>query len=1109
LEVGIDGRVIGLGGHRQRAVLAVLLLHPNQRVSSDRLIDEVWDGRPPAEATQSLQSYISRLRRLLGDSAPIIAQSDGYLIAVDASQLDVVQFRALVDQGHQALRDGHYYEAGNLLREALALWRGEPLADLDEESFVREPASEWSQLRLMALGDRIEADIERGQAEAVIGELDGLVAHYPHTERFCELQMRALYLAGRQVDALAAYRAARDTLVDRFGIEPSERLRNVERAILAHDPSLAAAAARTDGRSGRPETVGAALSANGQVVPLEAPTAIRRRPVAFALAAVGAAAAIAALAAVMVARSASGNARWPSGGEKLGVLSSSGGLRRAISLDGVANAVLQARSGDVWSADQSAGQVSMVDPGGRVTTVAIGGSPSALAISDGIVWAADSGGRDLVRLASSHPRVLDRPDVCNGPDGLAAGDGSIWVACALDGTLLQIDPRSARVRQTVDVGQSPTAVCLAGHSVWVSLESDDKVAAYDPQLHSLVRIGVGQGPFAIAHSGEFIWVANRVDQTLSRISTTTDTVTAIVPLSASPTGLAAAGNGGVWAALADGHMVLAGGSPIRVERTESLPGTPYAVTGARTGGLLVSVGPPLSSVRGGTVRYYSLAGLTESLDPAINYDSAGVQTLNLTNDGLLAFRRQGGPLGETLVPDLARALPVEADNGSLWTFRLRSGIRYADGQPVRPSDLRYAIERDLQAGSPGAPLYQDILGAANCAAGKPCNLARGIVISGSQISFRLTQSDPDLPYKLALPFADAVPVRWPLPGKGALPPATGPYQVARFVTNRLVVAVRNPHFHPWSLDGQPPGIPDRIIERFISSPAHLLALIRERKVDIAELDSGPMLRTVSREAPGSIVSASLGATSWIALNTRRPPLTDVRVRRAVADAIDRQAVSRLYSGSSPSCQILPPGFPGYAPFCPYTVSPGTTWHAPNLQTARRLVRNAGAVGDTLTLLVLAGYPSEAQPWSRALRAIGLHLHVERTSAANAFRALDQSPAHWSMTSYGWTADYPSPSDFFQEIFSCRSFVPHSTSNRNISEFCSHHIDRLMATASAAELSDPARADRLWAAVDRAVTLAAPVVPETSYGEVDYVSPRVAGFAISPQYANLLGQVSIR
>lgn len=269
MEVTIQGRPVRLGGKRQRAVLALLLLHANRRVSRDRLIEEVWDGRPPPEAIQTLQSYVSRLRRLLGQDVQISARQGGYVIILPPAALDVERFRDLTGRGHGALRSAQYDEASRVLREALCLWRGEPLADLDDIAIVRGATREWNELHLTALSDRIEVDIEQGSAKTVIGELEALVRRHPYHEQFLALHMRALYLAGRQIEALAAYRRTRETLIGRYGIEPSEQLRTLERAILAQDPALLPVAPNTDH-----EDPGALIEASGRTPPPSPP----RRP---------------------------------------------------------------------------------------------------------------------------------------------------------------------------------------------------------------------------------------------------------------------------------------------------------------------------------------------------------------------------------------------------------------------------------------------------------------------------------------------------------------------------------------------------------------------------------------------------------------------------------------------------------------------------------------------------------------------------------------------------------------------------------------------------------------------------------------------------------------
>jgi DNA-binding SARP family transcriptional activator len=237
LEALTDGRPVKLGGPRSRAVLAVLLLHSGQVVSTSRLIDEVWAEDPPDTAANVLQGYVSQLRKELGRYA-IETREPGYLLRVDHDAFDLHRFERLVSDGIEQLERGRAEDAAALLREALALWRGPALADVADEGVLRQAAARLDELRLVALERRIEADLAYGRHTEVVGELEGLVAEYPLRERPRALHILALYRCGRQADALAAYREARTTLVDELGIEPGTQLQELERAILQHDPAL-------------------------------------------------------------------------------------------------------------------------------------------------------------------------------------------------------------------------------------------------------------------------------------------------------------------------------------------------------------------------------------------------------------------------------------------------------------------------------------------------------------------------------------------------------------------------------------------------------------------------------------------------------------------------------------------------------------------------------------------------------------------------------------------------------------------------------------------------------------------------------------------------------
>ena len=232
----VDGVPVPLGPPQQRALLALLALHAGEVVSRDRIVDELWGERPPATSAKLVQGYVSGLQKLVGADV-LVTRAPGYLLAVEAGALDLAQFERLVGEGRAALGEGDPGRAAVRLREALALWRGPALANLVSAPFVPGEASRLEELRLSAVCDRIEADLALGQDD-VVPELEALVAEHPLHERLRRQHMLALYRAGRQAEALAAYQAARRALVDELGIEPRREVRALEQAILRQDPAL-------------------------------------------------------------------------------------------------------------------------------------------------------------------------------------------------------------------------------------------------------------------------------------------------------------------------------------------------------------------------------------------------------------------------------------------------------------------------------------------------------------------------------------------------------------------------------------------------------------------------------------------------------------------------------------------------------------------------------------------------------------------------------------------------------------------------------------------------------------------------------------------------------
>ena len=273
LELADGGRSIAYGGARQRAVLALLVLHANQVLASERVLMELWGEDAPPGAANALQAAVSRLRRALPQGR-LVTRPPGYLFRAVPDEVDLSRFERLLAQGRQALADGAAAEAADTLAEALALWRGPALADFRYEPFAQAEIARLEELRLVCVEERVEADLALGAGAELVGELQRLVADQPLRERLRGQLMLALYRSGRQAEALEAYREVRELLLDELGLEPAPALGELEGAILRHDPALRTAPA--------PPPAAAAVPARKPVTvlcaELEVASALRRGP---------------------------------------------------------------------------------------------------------------------------------------------------------------------------------------------------------------------------------------------------------------------------------------------------------------------------------------------------------------------------------------------------------------------------------------------------------------------------------------------------------------------------------------------------------------------------------------------------------------------------------------------------------------------------------------------------------------------------------------------------------------------------------------------------------------------------------------------------------------
>jgi peptide/nickel transport system substrate-binding protein len=1127
-EVRTEGRLVGLGGEKPRALLAILLLHRNQVVSSDRLIDGLWGESPPATALPTLRAYVSRLRKSLNDSgneshaargsAPdathsvLLTRGSGYVLQVAPGELDLERFLELADRGRDALAAKNANEAASVLREALGLWRGPALEDFAYDTFAQDAIAQLEEFHFATVEDRIDADLAIGRARQLVGELRELVSRHPLRERLRRQLMLALYRSARQAEALEVFQEFRRALSEELGLEPGPAIQQLELSILRRDAALDVAADDASSEPGR--RLGAA--------PARPVVAIRGRRLALAVGA-GLLLTVALAAVVMAARG--GPATEPAGipGDAVGAITPSGGATRAVVPLGTAPSVLAAGDGAVWVANGNAGTVSRISPSTRavVETIPVGSSPSGIAVAPGAVWVTDNYGNAVSRIDPAVDRVVQTIPVGNAPTGVAVGEGSVWVVNSSDGTLTRIDAVTGGLIKTIPLGAGASDVAVGAGAVWVSDDGGARVFRVNPRNDQVTAvINVGTGPTAIAVGFGSVWVTNSLDGTVSRVDPQTDTVSATVAVGDGAGGIAV-GDGGVWVASQyAGTVALINPTNNAVKRTITVGSRPQDL--ALAGGLVwVGSRPAATSHRGGTLRVLG-TGNVDTLDPVITQNLGSV--LPLTYDGLTAYQRVGGSGSVQLVPDLALSLPSPTDAGTTYTFQLRRGVRYSSGRLVRPEDFRRALERDLVLGGNGnyGGPFADVIGGAACAATPSrCDLSRGVVTDdvANTVTFHLVAPNPEFLERLTLPDAYAVPAGTPNHDIGLHPlPATGPYEWVD-VSRNSATLVRNPYFHEWSHAARPDGYPDRIVFRHVGSAEAELTAVERGSADYPyEAVPRDRLGEVQTRYAGQLHVTPNGGTTALILNTRLAPFTDVRVRRAINYAIDRGKVSQLLGqDSQPACQILPAGLPGYRRYCPYTISPNPdgAWHAPALAQAKRLIAASGTRGTPITiwnlhdealsaldryllsLLDRLGYPTRIRDFSGADPNAPVRFADSHTSAQAALYYVPLGLL------------YPSASQVLQTNFACQSFAPGSPGNSNWSEFCDHRLDAQISSALAAESNNLPDTASLWAQADRTATDQAPAAPLATTSDIHLVSERVGNYQYSFQQAVLLDQLWVK
>jgi peptide/nickel transport system substrate-binding protein len=415
-------------------------------------------------------------------------------------------------------------------------------------------------------------------------------------------------------------------------------------------------------------------------------------------------------------------------------------------------------------------------------------------------------------------------------------------------------------------------------------------------------------------------------------------------------------------------------------------------------------------------------------------------------------------------------------------------------------------------------IYRAVKGADACAEEpSTCDLSRSIVAEDGAVTFHLSRPDTDFPFKLALPFAYPVPETVPLDDLGLEGvPATGPYMVGAVEGNELEL-VRNPGFREWSAAAQPDGFVDAITWTFGQEPETSVERLTSGELDwMTDPPPPDDLDRLRATNPDQVVLAPQYFTVFVGFDVAKPPMDDERLRQAVNFAIDREHIVDLLGGPTrqrPTCQILPPNFQGYEPYCPYTLGAGGgVWSAPDVLRARELVDEAGAVGREVTVWAMddPGVPGSIDVM-RYVTAIMNDLGLDAELEVKGFQRYVEtiylhqragSPGAPDVYLGGWITDYPRAADFLDSSFRCGA-------GANASGHCDERLDRRLEEVQRLQATDPARANQTWTEIEHDLVDQALWAPLSNPVFASAISDRVGNEQIHPIWSVLLSRLWVQ
>jgi DNA-binding SARP family transcriptional activator/ABC-type oligopeptide transport system substrate-binding subunit len=815
-----DGRELPLGGAKQRATLAMLLLRRNEVVTSDQLMDGLWGDSPPPTAGATLKTYVSRLRRVLtedGEGTRLVTQPLGYRLGVGPGELDLERFEALLSRARSLRVSGDVPAARACLVDALSMYAGSPLQDLTHVPFAPSEIGRLEELRLGALDLRLEADLVSGRHAEVVGELEALVARFPFREVLWGDLMLALYRGGRQGDALMAFDRARRILSDELGIDPGQALQDLHRRILQQDASLEPITTST-----RREVVASGATQPSRtetdaVVPVWASTASRTDVEPASLGGggrprrrrllqgprpllIGVSGAVAlALLAILVPHVVGGGGA-PSGrfdpGTVLIDLETGKEVRSIPPTELAVSAYPVFAGGHFWVNNWSPGAYVEIDPSTgsilkQITPPARDpdvhrdfATVTPFTVQGNTLWV--TSGDDLVKVDIPLGREVGRvelDDLGQGSglaEGVSVGSGSVWLSRDVGrGQVLRLDPVTGTVEHAWNDVNPYLNLAYGDGSLWMADERG--IARIDGETNVLSVVdgiqnncGGGNGGCVVAGGG-FGWTDDGSKGATYKVDGAGHIAATY------PTGVGSAflsyGDEVLWVANPDDGTVTGIDALTGRIKTRYSFGHPVGELIVGDGELLVVVRPGqtlearIDSLTGTGAKFFAHWNELGAGEPALSTDPGAYEIEFATCAKLLNYPDEPPAEGWQLRPEVAAAMPTLSGDQRTYAFRIRPGYRFSppSNQPVTAETFRYSIERALSPrlaegpvvpNPPGPYVIDDIEGERAFLDGRVPHIS-GLRASGDMLSITLMRPSPDFLERLALPFFCPVPLGTP------------------------------------------------------------------------------------------------------------------------------------------------------------------------------------------------------------------------------------------------------------------------------------------------------------------------------------------------------------